>query len=382
MKILIAAEILPPTVGGPATWLARVGPALVKRGYKLKVITFSRRGSFDNLGFDVDWIELEQNKWLRWWKYIRLVKSQARNFDFILALGNVLAGTAAIKAKEKWGIPVVLRVPGDFAWEKAQEETSEAIFLEEFYERKYSFFIEFLKKQQIKVAHKVDFLVTNSVYQAEFIKKHWKVEDKKIKVIRNFFIKTDSSIIKTKPKKNILLICGRLVNKNSNDKLLKFITDWLKEKNDWMLVFVGDGPQERNLKTLVKKIGLDDKVEFKGALSQAEVFEYYQKAKAYLLYSLHEGSPNTVLEAMNFSLPIIATRRGGTTELLQKYPRGRLVNWGNKQELISALNSLEKGDLENSWSVEAKQKFFSEFETQKVLDQWEEIFNKVIKKDK
>ncbi len=381
MKILIAAEILPPTIGGPATWLARVGPELIKRGYKLKVITFARRGSFDDLGFDVDWVELEQNKWLRWWKYIRLVKSQARDFDFILALGNVLAGTAAIKAKKKWGTPVVLRVPGDFAWEKAQERTSEPIFLEEFYKKKYGFFIEFLKKQQIKVARIVDFLVTNSFYQAEFIKKYWRVKGEKVKVIRNFFLPPviDSRIYNNR--RNIILIIGRFINLKGNYKLLELIANWLKARDNWKLVFIGDGPQKESLKSLVKKIGLENKVEFKGALPQTQVFDFYQKSKAYLLYSLYEGSPNTVLEAMNFSLPIIATNRGGTTELLQKYPLGRLVSWGDRQELISALESLEKGDLEKSWPLETRQKFFSDFEVQKVLDQWEEIFNK-IKKDK
>jgi len=373
VKILIAAEILPPTVGGPATWIARIGPELVRQGYQIKVITFAPQGNFDDLGLDVDWIELNQDKWLRWYKYIKAVKRQARNFDIILALGNVLAGVAAVKAKKKWGIPVVLRVPGDFAWEKAQERSSQPIDLEEFYKKKFSLFIEFLKKQQIKVGHSVDWLVTNSIYQADFIKKYWGVEKSKVSVIRNFFQPKQGKDQPDREVENILLVCGRLIRLKGNSKLLHLISDWLAAKKGWKLIFVGEGPQEESLKQLVEKLGIKDKVLFAGRLAQTEVFQYYQKARAYLLYSLHEGSPNTVLEAMNFSLPIIATRRGGTEELLEKYPRGELVEWGNQEQLLAALNKLEKGGLEKGWSKEERKIFFSDFASDKILQQWQDI---------
>lgn len=379
MKILIAAEILPPAAGGPASWLARVVPELERRGHEIKVVAFVQSGVYDAGNFDVAGVEFNQNKLLRWCKYTKLLKKLSVNYDVILALGGVLAGTAAMRAKKKYNIPLILRSPGDFAWERAQENSVEPIWLEDFYNRRFGFYFEFLKKQQIKTARLADQVVVNSFYQADFIKKYWQVPNSKIKVIRNYF-KIDNKYKSQREESNskILFICGRLIKLKGNYKLFSFLGDWLKKNSDWRVVVAGDGPEKPALEKLVDKLSVKNKFSFVGSLPFDKVISFFQKASAYLLYSMHEGSPNTVLEAINLNVPVIASSRGGTTELVKKYPRGHLVNWGDRAELFAALDKLKTSDLQIHWFESEKTSFFVEYGPEKVINQWEEVLTKTV----
>ncbi len=93
------------------------------------------------------------------------------------------------------------------------------------------------------------------------------------------------------PDKKIVLFVGRFVPKKGFDKLLA------AQSEEYQIVFVGGGvPGESN-----------DKVVFRGKLSQAQVAEMYQAADIFALPSDGEGFPLSVQEAMASGLPIITT---------------------------------------------------------------------------
>jgi glycosyltransferase involved in cell wall biosynthesis len=75
------------------------------------------------------------------------------------------------------------------------------------------------------------------------------------------------------------------------------------------LRIVGDGPQEKELKTLSEALGIDDTVEFTGYCSNVPA--ELAKADLFVLTSASEGNSNAILEAMRAGLPIVATHVGG-----------------------------------------------------------------------
>lgn len=384
MKILIATEIFPPTTGGPAAWLEQIVPKLKNRGHQLQVVTFGDCKRLSDLQVKVECVELKQNKLWRFYKYQQLVKKLARDIDLILALGNVVAGQAAVGAKRKYGCPVVLRVPGDFAWEKAMSQETDLVGLEEFYEQKYSPTIEWLKAKQAKLAQVVDGLVVNSTYQAKAVNKYWQVEGSKINIIRNIFNLPEKILDKNELKKRLgwdkktILAVGRLIKLKGLIELIDIMKLWLRRNPNWQLVIVGDGPLQEKFQQLIKSENLTENIKLVGRVSRADLYNFYQAADALVLYSLYESSPNVVLEAMSFDLPVIVSQQGGSEELVRDYPRGQLVAWGDKSALLAALDKIPEYQR-RAWLEADRRIFFVDYSLEKNASAWESLLKKLSK---
>lgn len=89
------------------------------------------------------------------------------------------------------------------------------------------------------------------------------------------------------------------------------------------LVIVGDGALRTDLQHVVEHAGVADRVWFAG--ERADIPEIMRGLDCFVLPSLAEGVSNTILEAMATGLPIVATRVGGNTELIESGMTGTLV---------------------------------------------------------
>lgn len=85
---------------------------------------------------------------------------------------------------------------------------------------------------------------------------------------------------------------------------------------DSRLVFVGEGPARSALAQRCDELGLGERVLLAGARPHDELPAWMQAADLLCLPSHNEGVPNVVLEAMSCGLPVVATRVGGTPEVL------------------------------------------------------------------
>ena len=101
------------------------------------------------------------------------------------------------------------------------------------------------------------------------------------------------------------------------------------------LVLVGDGPMRQAVERLVRQHGLDERVWLAG--ERADVAEVMRGLDCFILPSLGEGISNTILEAMATRLPVIATRVGGNSELLESGMTGLLVPPADSDALADAL---------------------------------------------
>jgi colanic acid/amylovoran biosynthesis glycosyltransferase len=97
------------------------------------------------------------------------------------------------------------------------------------------------------------------------------------------------------------------------------------------LFIAGKGPLQPQLEALAKKLGIQDRVHFRGFLSQSELLELYNCCHVFLHPSEmppdenQEGIPNSILEAMATGLPVLATRHGGIPEAVVSGRTGFLV---------------------------------------------------------
>jgi sugar transferase (PEP-CTERM/EpsH1 system associated) len=101
------------------------------------------------------------------------------------------------------------------------------------------------------------------------------------------------------------------------------------------LVMVGDGPQRAEAERVVRLAGAGELAWFAGA--RADVPDILRGLDCFVLPSLAEGVSNTILEAMASGLPVVATRVGGTGDLMVEGMTGRLVPRANSAALASAM---------------------------------------------
>jgi glycosyltransferase involved in cell wall biosynthesis len=102
-----------------------------------------------------------------------------------------------------------------------------------------------------------------------------------------------------------------------------------------------DSPAEgHRIKSLIASLGLTDTVRITGPVSGALKESLFEAANIFVLPSYGEGLPLSMLEAMAYSLPVIATSVGGIPEVLQHGEMGILVKPGDLEELASAMRRL------------------------------------------
>lgn len=143
-----------------------------------------------------------------------------------------------------------------------------------------------------------------------------------------------------------LLFVGRLGDQKRPERFVRLAENLSEKFPEHNLKFriVGDGEQKSELVKQAEAAGLlPGKLEFLGVRKNMD--EVYRQADILVSTSDFEGSPNVVLEAMAYGLPVIATNVGGTPEILDD-SRGILVEPGSERELLGAAEKLiMNGDL-------------------------------------
>lgn len=108
----------------------------------------------------------------------------------------------------------------------------------------------------------------------------------------------------------------------------------------YRLVIVGDGGERSRLEQLARHLGVAARVAFAGAVPQADLYRYYSAADILLLCSSREGWANVLLESMACGTPVVATRVGGTPEIVAAAEAGRLAEARTAGAFITAIESL------------------------------------------
>jgi len=136
----------------------------------------------------------------------------------------------------------------------------------------------------------------------------------------------------------IVLFVGLLVPVKGLDVLLEALA--LIRAPHLLGVLVGEGPLKAELKLKAQRLGLGEQVVFAGGQPTAQIPAWLQAADVLVLPSRSEGRPNVVLEAQACGVPVVATRVGGTPELVQDGENGVLVESGDARDLARGLRAV------------------------------------------
>lgn len=134
-----------------------------------------------------------------------------------------------------------------------------------------------------------------------------------------------------------LLYLGRLVPEKRVSDLIDAFAVLAREFPELELVIVGSGLQEDELKRRVDRHDLQKRVSFPGYVPDEAVPEYYASADVFVLPSIWEGHPLTLLEAWASELPVVASDAEGIAEFVDDGETGYLVEPESPAKLADAI---------------------------------------------
>ena len=138
--------------------------------------------------------------------------------------------------------------------------------------------------------------------------------------------------------RNLIIYAGQIIRGKGVDVLLKSLK---LLKVPFECIILGDGSHKAFCEKLCRKLGLADRVTFKGFVPQEELKNYYRECSVVAVSSLWPEPIATIgLEVMRYALPVVAFDAGGINDWLTNDYNGYLVRWNDKKAFAAGLEKL------------------------------------------
>ncbi|MBN9669742.1 glycosyltransferase family 4 protein [Roseibium aggregatum] len=181
-----------------------------------------------------------------------------------------------------------------------------------------------------------------------------------------------------------LLSVGRVVEKKGYDDLLSALA-LLPGDLNWRFTHIGGGELSEKLKALANRLGVSDRIDWRGAQPREEVIAACKQADLFVLPSKlartgdRDGLPNVLMEAQSMGLCCLSTKVSAIPELIEDGKTGVLVEPNAPGELASALAGLIKAPKRRrELGLAAAQRVRAEFSTDPGLDRLAAKFRKLV----
>lgn len=173
------------------------------------------------------------------------------------------------------------------------------------------------------------------------------------------------------------IVCvGRFAPEKGHRYLIEALNRLDCKDLSWQCVFLGDGELQSELSDFTENLNLSDKITFPGFCD--DVYPVLLQSDLFVLPSLHEGSPNALIEAMGLGLPCIASDVGGIKDLIENGKNGILVP---PKDSISLANALQQLITDSNFSQglgrNARKTIQEKFNNTESIRKLEDIYNSV-----
>ncbi|MEM6763560.1 MAG: glycosyltransferase family 4 protein [Bacteroidota bacterium] len=198
------------------------------------------------------------------------------------------------------------------------------------------------KRFPLKLVHNLvlDYSISNCYSGSEkFVEYGFKKE--KMLVIPNGLELNQQPIFREESDTIRILSVGRFVEQKDYPTAIKAIATLVREYTlgrKFIYTIMGHGDEEKAIAREIATYQLEDHVEV--VINPPNVNDYYRNAHIYLCTSIFEGLSNSVMEAMSFSLPVIATDAGDNDRLVSSRDNGYLLPIKEPNAIAEALAEL------------------------------------------
>jgi glycosyltransferase involved in cell wall biosynthesis len=236
----------------------------------------------------------------------------------------------------------------------------------------------------LKLSH---FLITGGETMKDGYAKHYNLRPEKIIVMPNKinlerFSRQETRLParqakdKTQETKTILFVHW-LSKRKGADVLVPIVKHLIGFEHltfNFKLIVVGDGPYREQLLGEIKENNLENYIEFIGFVPNKDIVEYYKKADLFILPSMEEGFPMSLLEPMAMGVPYVAFDIGAIRELSPETAQRFLVKSGDVELFAHKIESLlSEPETYKSFQKEELEKV-KEYSMDVVMDKFISIF--------
>ena len=348
MKISFVTATL--TSGGSERVMSIVANKMQERGYEVEIVCLNDQIVFYpiNEGIKITHVEVESGtkslpKKLWWFrKYIKQTQP-----DVVVAF-MVSVYTVTLLALMGVKIPVISSVRNDPAYSNLRKKITRKILLP-------------------RSAH--------VVVQTQQIKQFFNKNIQKMTTV--IYNPVNEKVFELQPieKENRIISVGRLYPQKDQKMMIEAFAKVSEKFPQWSLIIFGEGPEREALELLVERLKVKDKVSLPGR--SENIIDELNKSKVFCLSSIYEGMSNALVEAICVGLPIVTTKVSGTEELIQDGENGFTVNIGDTDAMATALTKLLGDEGLQKQFAENNKAQASKFETNAIVNQWEEVILKV-----
>jgi glycosyltransferase involved in cell wall biosynthesis len=182
------------------------------------------------------------------------------------------------------------------------------------------------------------------------------------------------------PEEEIVVgIVGRLVPVKNHELLFR-AQPILEQrlKRPVRILVVGSGLREGELKGYVRKLGIEDSVQWLGW--RQDLPELYSAMDAFALTSFDEGTPVAVLEALASGTPVAARDVGGVAEILEGVPLTTLIREPTEEAVAAALTTVLGLELSGKALQEVRQSTAERFSVVRLAGEMEGLYREELEK--
>ena len=169
---------------------------------------------------------------------------------------------------------------------------------------------------------------------------------------------------------DVVLAAGRLSPEKDFTTLIRAFA--LMKRSGAKLVILGKGPERARLEAEVRRLGLEESISMPGYC--AEPWLHYQRAKCLVSSSTSELFGNTIVEAMAYGLPVVATACIGPSEIIKDPAHGKLVAIGDVVALAEAIGAA----LDNPGDPKARRQRADQFSFDARVPAYEDLITDVM----
>lgn len=186
-------------------------------------------------------------------------------------------------------------------------------------------------------------------------------QDDKVVVIPNgvdqlrFSMKTKN--VQENDSNKIIMFIGNLIPRKGVHILLPAFKLLSQEFKNAKLAIIGDGFYKPKLLEQIKKLKIEKDVVLYGALPNKDLPNYINMCDILCLPSLEEGFGVVLIEALTCGKPVVASKVGGISDIVQTAKVGYLANTGDIESLYNAL----KKAITQKWNKKFIQRYARKF---------------------
>ncbi len=166
---------------------------------------------------------------------------------------------------------------------------------------------------------------------------------------------------------------GRLIGDKGLEYFIQSIPLILKERAGVQFLIIGDGEKKADLMKLVREMKVSQNTFFIG--ERSDIVLYLELMNIFVLSSLSEGMPVSILEALSLARPVVATRVGGVPELIEDGVNGLLIESRSSSALASAITLLLKDKaLASRLGLKGREVVRNQFTVERMVKEIKKVF--------